>query len=369
MKRKNTYTDELNKDLKSYKDSAEEFVKFCLPFLKRDEKHYQSLLEILPKTPIKDIDEFIKTVPVMISQITLREEQTDMVLKKLKQIVPENIITQSQEELIEKISGEFTFEQAMEFTQSVEVNLEPEKKRLEQIENSLKTLSKQEQDLFEYHRSLTLKLWVNFCINKPGQYQVSSMLYKSYYPQYLKRINALYEREEIPRSLIEYIENIPITGQEHQSPQTKQKNETPLTINTAPVFDKSEAFYEFFKKHIHSQHHIAFKKLLKGEKINPKILFLGNANQLADTFKKLHAERVITACSKEELKTWLILHFDYKGKSIEGTPIREKSIREVISGKGKPCKNPLIEIQKEADGSIKYISLKATEKNYKNRQV
>lgn len=139
--------------------------------------------------------------------------------------------------------------------------------------------------------------------------------------------------------------------------------------------DEKDSFPSFKKKYItdilnifegyfSKQHFGLLKALLDGEQPSEKLLFKDNGNKLANVFRQLFEDQIITGCNKKELERWILQNFKYKYRGVQ-KDFTEHYLNDVISTEIKPCKNPIIGISLEKDqAEINIIPIK-TGKNLK----
>ncbi|MBA7552237.1 hypothetical protein ES705_44795 [subsurface metagenome] len=101
------------------------------------------------------------------------------------------------------------------------------------------------------------------------------------------------------------------------------------------------------KSYFSSKHNEMFKNLLKSESCSEKLIFKDNGNKLADVFKLLYKEYIISnVCTKDKLEIWILENFEYE-KIERGEIIIKKFkkpyLNKIISGDLKDCMNPIIE--------------------------
>lgn len=80
-----------------------------------------------------------------------------------------------------------------------------------------------------------------------------------------------------------------------------------------------------------------------GNDLDKPILFLGNGNRLADTFKQFIKADVITGCQQNQLEGWIVKNFQYirQGKTHSFTP---RYLNDIISTKKDLCRKPLLNV-------------------------
>lgn len=100
------------------------------------------------------------------------------------------------------------------------------------------------------------------------------------------------------------------------------------------------------KSYFSSEHNEMFKNLLEDKPCSEKLIFKDNGNKLADVFKLLYKEYIISnVCAKDELEIWILENFEYE-KIERGEIITKKFkkpyLNKIISGDLKDCMNPII---------------------------
>ncbi len=104
--------------------------------------------------------------------------------------------------------------------------------------------------------------------------------------------------------------------------------------------------------------------LLKSDdSTNEPLVFAGNGNQLADTFKQLFDANLIAGCNKAELQHWIMTHFVYREKGRQ-KKFTEKYLQDIISSNTKACKSPLFDVRR-SEGRLYLFALTRNNKNHK----
>lgn len=127
--------------------------------------------------------------------------------------------------------------------------------------------------------------------------------------------------------------------------------QTKVFLDTKPIFkiELIESIFEKFKKFFALKHHHQLKSLLEtGNNLPEKLIFLDNGNRLADAFKKLIENDIITGCQKQYLQEWIALNFCFKHKN-ETKDFTRDYIEKCISRNYYPCKRPILNV---IDGNI-----------------
>ena len=167
-------------------------------------------------------------------------------------------------------------------------------------------------------------------------------------------MNTFYGKEAFPRNLIDYIDSIYVTELQEEAPAIENKNQEtlPSSINTVtisvPMFQQEVEIHAILKTYFPKEHQATLLSLLQGQTIKEKLLFLGRANQLADIFRKLLDNHLITGCLQKELITWVMHHFEYRNNKGQTKALTERAVHRIISGNQHTCMNPIIKITKDA---------------------
>ena len=117
-------------------------------------------------------------------------------------------------------------------------------------------------------------------------------------------------------------------------------------INKKPIFNQTatSVVFEILKGFFKLDEHDKLKVLLEyGNNAGQSLIFLGNGNRLADTFKKLFEHGFITGCSKQELENWIGNNFKFQPAD-QIKSFTKDYLQKCISRKNWVCKEPLIEI-------------------------
>jgi hypothetical protein len=120
-----------------------------------------------------------------------------------------------------------------------------------------------------------------------------------------------------------------------------------------PIF-KSVAIPQIFdilKGFFASEDQSVFKELLEtGDSVTTPILFLGNGNKLADTFKQLIDANIIVGCQKKELEDWIAKKFKflYRGKVMD---FKQKYLNDIISSNKDKCQKPILNVKLDKENN------------------
>jgi hypothetical protein len=187
-------------------------------------------------------------------------------------------------------------------------------------------------------------------------------------PEFLEDLcDSIREREE---SLAEFIREIAALEQTEEQNSEEEKitngKPTPIRIHRYPVFIEGvvEQFLKIFKEYFEEKDQQPLLSLLT-DNIAPrkKLLFNSNGNQLADAFKQLIEANLIVSCSKAELESWIITHFQYVSNA-QTKPFTTGYLNGIISSDTKICKSPILDV---ISGSPGGFSLAAVGRNKKGR--
>lgn len=133
----------------------------------------------------------------------------------------------------------------------------------------------------------------------------------------------------------------------HKKPTSKGPQEADKENYSAPKF-KPEILDQFFfviKDFFSSEDQLQLKVISQnGKNTDKPLTFKDNGNRLADSFKQLIENDLITGCQKQDLEKWIIRNFRYRhNKSERG--FTTDYIEKCISRNYYPCKNPLFSIR------------------------
>lgn len=136
--------------------------------------------------------------------------------------------------------------------------------------------------------------------------------------------------------------------------------------HSLPVFKKKyiDDILKIFDGYFSEQHFGLLKALLNGTQQLEKLLFEDNGNKLANAFRQLWENQIITGCNKSELERWILKNFKYKYRGIQ-KDFTEHYLNDLISTNTKPCKSRIIEISLENDKPEINIILKKNRKKSK----
>jgi hypothetical protein len=121
----------------------------------------------------------------------------------------------------------------------------------------------------------------------------------------------------------------------------------PLNKKSIPIFKPEyiDDIFHLLKDFFTVESQDEFKRLLEtGCDTNSQLLFLDNGARLADVFKQLKNNDIITGVSKVELQNWILTNFRYKYRGTIKI-YKEKYLKHVISTNWDVCKTPILEIR------------------------
>lgn len=139
----------------------------------------------------------------------------------------------------------------------------------------------------------------------------------------------------------------------------KAKTEQPQP-ETKPVFKPEyiNVIYKFLKDFFSIEQQKLFMEIIKtGNNLKEPLLFLDNGNRLADTFKLLIKNDIITCCEQKELEDWIGRNFKYKYRGVikNFTP---RYLNDIISTTKEKCRKPILNIRVDKENG-KQIIIKA----------
>jgi len=112
----------------------------------------------------------------------------------------------------------------------------------------------------------------------------------------------------------------------------------------------SEQLFNLFKAYFVPEDHPALERLLLyDEAPDSPLLFRGSATQLTDAFKQLYDANLIVGCRKTDLERWIAPKFLYLSPQSEPRELPEGYLHSLISEKTRPCKSPILQIEKKED--------------------
>lgn len=121
------------------------------------------------------------------------------------------------------------------------------------------------------------------------------------------------------------------TGQEYGKPK----------FASDAILDIYNILSKFFdEKQLESLNDI----LLSGSDVEKPLIFLSNGNRLADAFKLLYNNNLITGCEKKELESWIYRNFKYRHKKNE-KDFSLDYLNNIISSNEEKCTKPILNIK------------------------
>ena len=154
------------------------------------------------------------------------------------------------------------------------------------------------------------------------------------------------EIENETEELINFYKHIPAEANEIQNDREE--------IPAKPVFKEEYIIeiYNIFKVYFsHEQQEALLNLLESGKDGNEMLLFADNAYRLADAFRILKNNEIITGCEKKDLVEWVIRNFKYKKRGTNTyCRFNRRTLEDYIysppnSKAGKMCMNPINEIR------------------------
>ncbi|MBK8501198.1 MAG: hypothetical protein IPL46_02765 [Saprospiraceae bacterium] len=103
------------------------------------------------------------------------------------------------------------------------------------------------------------------------------------------------------------------------------------------------------KNFFNVEHQIQLKYIIEtGRHANEPLIFLDHGNRLADSFKQLIENDLITGCQKKALQEWIIRNFQFVDRGMNKSFTNDYA-EKCISRNYYPCKKPIFQI---IDGKI-----------------
>jgi hypothetical protein len=119
-----------------------------------------------------------------------------------------------------------------------------------------------------------------------------------------------------------------------------------------PTFKEGAApqLFNLLKTYFAPEDHSMLEKLFlyDGALVTP-LLFRGSATQLADAFKQLKEANLIAGCRMIDLERWITPKFLYLSPQSEPREFSEGYLNGLMSGKKRPCKSPILKIERIED--------------------
>src|ERR1700741_3164341 len=200
----------LESDYNSFLPDVSNFLIYIEPYFKLIKEDYTRFLKILNKLGINGLQEYI-SIYLNISKTDFKIE-SDTFKKLSEDIATISIDTKlSLGDLAKKITKDFSFEKTLPYgidlIDDMELRFDT---TFEKQNKKLKKLPKAEQDLFHYFHLLTTKLWIRNIITSDKNPFISQFIIPPILHNFYNSLNAFYEKQIIPQSLIDYLEKIEI---------------------------------------------------------------------------------------------------------------------------------------------------------------
>lgn len=189
-------------------------------------------------------------------------------------------------------------------------------------------------------------------------------------PEFVEDLcDSIREREESLADFIAEITTLVKTeGQDLEVEKTFDGEPTPIRIRRYPVFVEgiADQFFKVFKEYFGEKDQQPLFTLLNNN-ISPKqkLLFNSNGNQLADAFKQLIEANLIVSCSKAELESWIITHFQYVSNT-QAKPFTTGYLNGIISSDTKICKSPILDVINSSPGGFSLAAVGRSKKGRDN---
>ncbi|KAA0990053.1 hypothetical protein [Dyadobacter aurulentus] len=173
-------------------------------------------------------------------------------------------------------------------------------------------------------------------------------------PEFVEDLcDSIREREESLAGFIAEVTALEKTGDQNSEIEMATAHEpTPIRIRRYPVFIEgiADQFFKIFKEYFEEKEQQPLFSLLTNN-VSPKkkLLFNSNGNQLADAFKQLIEANLIVSCSKAELESWIIAHFQYVSNA-QAKPFTTGYLNGIISSDVKICKSPILTVNRKGSG-------------------
>lgn len=130
-----------------------------------------------------------------------------------------------------------------------------------------------------------------------------------------------------------------------------------IKFKSKPIFnpEKISDIYHVLKDFFDPEQQPLLEGILKnGVDVDEHLLFLGNGNRLADSFRILIKANIITGCLQQELENWIFRNFKYKnGYEIKSFTLRY--LNDVISTNKGLCKNPIMLVTHDKQFGVIHI--------------
>jgi hypothetical protein len=133
---------------------------------------------------------------------------------------------------------------------------------------------------------------------------------------------------------------------------SEEQLSTTKIVGYYPTFQPgvAEQLFNLFKAYFVPEEHPALEKLLLDDEAPASpLLFRGSATQLTDAFKQLYDANLIVGCRKIDLEKWIAPKFMYLSPQSEPRDLPEGYLHSLISEKTRPCKSPILKIERKED--------------------
>ena len=137
----------------------------------------------------------------------------------------------------------------------------------------------------------------------------------------------------------------------------------PKAVTSTISLHEADKIHAVLKDFFEPSQQETFLKLLQGQEVAEKHIFLGQANQLADAFKQAYEAHLLPGYDKKDMISWIKKNFSYKVNSKDPKEFSQKFLHDCISSNTKPCKNPLINIDRNGD-QLEITPLSRTDKKF-----
>ncbi|MBC7863604.1 MAG: hypothetical protein IAF38_11550 [Bacteroidia bacterium] len=366
-----TTIEEVKEIIKKTFPDTETLLAYAQPFFEPIYPEYEKYLSALKKIGIENVETITQYIIGSPRESALKK--LDPILETIFLSVLE--ITNSDlavENIIRKAEEKRSLPVVIPFLSDIikDIRLDDDEKWKE-LNEKVGALPEQERVIIKYFNLLLLKLYLRYAFLDSAYFEIiPKTISKQLLLNYFNGMNNLYDKEVVPAHLISYLNDIEIPDEgmlfvEFLEPsETVEPAKIPQIISENPLFHQQAKIFLELKKHFNGGQHSALKNILNGKNSSEKLLFLGKANQLADTFKKLYEEQFVTGCNKAELIKWILNNFQYKSKT-KALDSTEKYLHDIISTETKFCKNPIIKfLPPGADGKkvLASTSIKSRQK-------
>jgi hypothetical protein len=189
-------------------------------------------------------------------------------------------------------------------------------------------------------------------------------------PEFVEDLcDSIREREESLAGFIAEVTALEKTGDQNPGVEKAAADQqAPIRIRRYPVFIEgiADQFFIIFKEYFEEKDRQPLLSLLANN-IAPrqKLLFNSNGNQLADAFKQLIEANLIVSCSKAELESWIITHFQYVSNA-QAKPFTTGYLNGIISSDTKICKSPILDVINSSPGGFSLAAVGRSKKGREN---